>query len=1277
MPIKKEYIITIVVVASLLVITGLYFLIRHLTSSSVPDPVPDPSIDAHLPQIVTNTDPRDFHTLSSTDQIRGRLLNGDLVDDNVVISPGLSSVSDLQKYLFTYAMGHPYYDAPHFGHIQGLTWQQYIQAFPSSLRLSQQSSRLQLSPDAVLLVQEPGVLIIDQDLDIRGLVVRHGAVVLFSDLTDLSVRTQFILVESGGVLQAGADGYPYKHQLKFWLSHPPEGYGVMGLVASEYTYEVYAPGVRKDLDQQTFYTGSNMAFMNTFGCKVIAVGFNGNLTLVSDLATPQPYVGTWRAYTSSGETWLDYHDSLTYFDTDEQVTADLVNVETKYHPVWLPLANLNFKAGTKTLKIADGSVPWKSGDHIIITGKSNQYTTWEDPQGLLPLWVNNDSNSEREANLQANLDFVRKFSTTSEEKRADKSNGVEVAIIERVSGDTIYLVDPLQFDHDSTHTKISRDSSNVKASTKTIFVSDGLHVGLLTRNISIESELTSGGTGYGILEGTLAEYNDQSGQWAGPRSTVRCNDIERAEYKATDVASTCYINRPVNNLEFCNNMQPPPVTNGSWIFGSASKTGPNSIFAGHTMFRYGSGTHLKGVELTVMGTTAGFGSVARYPIHYHLSGWSDSFSEYLPPANQPEVGSNKIDLDPVLFRRRHTFTDGSIWRSFNHFVNMHGCHEINFKNNVCFVSFGNGVFVEDGTELNNTIEHNLLGYCLPCVSDTYYNTIPIMPVVSVDTNCGMSVIWLKNNQNRILRNICCDSPSPTIGIWLAPQYIGYLRGPSTVCLGDPIRKLPSLASRSNAIGDRGRQAWLSQHENTWESVKDEVGLSTPCWLPEDILNQDLTTGCLLYTNSNDTNPYLLMAENVCYCLFGGISEFPEAVELPGPNYEGLGQFEGAPGIAYGTGESKVGWIKQPMFIPSNGQNACSDEFARAPYFETKWAGGNESGGLGYAFQPLTSEWLQNYDQKGWTKTQLTGGAILPKIFSNILTYNIGAATDLWGCALWTKQGPSWLINCCFLETSKRVRDKFDGCFDVTCPVGEGYGFRFTTGRNSDGLSAGLPWRSSAAVISCGGDGNQSMYSAIYPVLHNLIVNGGTALPSNPTVLSGSKTFFGNQVILMETEYNAKRFEAACNTYYCYDWPQIFEEFIPKTVWENRQNLQVQGFIDMDRKRAIRLAPGGRSESNLGSEPTQTLWSFSQDQTRKYPYVCGEDHRLFRIGSQTPNQPNWRNIVANAQTHTFLSDQGIQLGDTICEYLSHIPPCSNNIDNSFTGSMCCYANSNCN
>ena len=87
--------------------------------------------------------------------------------------------------------------------------------------------------------------------------------------------------------------------------------------------------------------------------------------------------------------------------------------------------------------------------------------------------------------------------------------------------------------------------------------------------------------------------------------------------------------------------------------------------------------------------------------------------------------------------------------------------------------------MEDGTEIENTFEHNLMGYCLPCVSDNYYNTIPLMPVAGVDTNCGMAVFWFKNNMTRALRNVLCDSPSPTIGIWMAPQLIGYLRGAST------------------------------------------------------------------------------------------------------------------------------------------------------------------------------------------------------------------------------------------------------------------------------------------------------------------------------------------------------------------------------------------------------------------------------------------------------------------------------------------------------------------
>jgi hypothetical protein len=1233
----------------------------------------DPFDNVPASKVTTSVDPRDFHSLESTDQVRGRTPYGDLVDNGNVISRGLTTVKDLEAHRFTYSMGHPYYDAPYYGVIRGTNWSEYVDLFPVANRLSNLLSNPP-TEDSIILIENSGVTIIDMDLKVRGIVVRHGAIVLIRDTTDVKFEIQFILVESGGLLQAGAHGFPYQHNLKIWLTHPLGGYGVMGVVASEYTYEVYMPGTRRTSDLSPDNTNLQTSFMgtagfgNTFGCKVIAVGFNGNLTLVSQTPQMLPYSGTWSAHDTAGKVWMDATSSLTYLTPKEQAIADLVNVETEYAAVWLPMANRVFFKDKKVIEI-NGQVPngWKSGARIMITGKSNQYTTWDDPQGLLPLWVENTDYAENSINTQANIDFVKKFTGT----QADKSNGLEVATIDRVEGSKIYLVNPLQFDHDSTYTTIDRKSDNVKLKIKSITVSTALHVGLLTRNISIESKLSNYGTGYNILHGTLPEYVPGSTEWAGPRTTVRCNDVSHGS--KGDVYKTCY-DGPTNNGRFCNNKPPPIIKNGSWVFGSGTKTGPNSIFAGHTMFRYGSGTHLSGVELTVMGTTGGFGTVARYPLHYHLSGWSDSFSEYLQPVSLVGVGSNKQSFSPITFRRRQAFLNGSIWRSFNHFVNMHGCHEINFKNNVCFISYGNGVFVEDGTELNNTIEHNLLGYSLPCVSDNYYNTIPLMPVVNVDTNCGMAVIWLKNSQNRILRNICCDSPAPTIGIWMAPQFIGYLRGISTVCLGDPIRKLPSLASSSNALGDQSRQTYLSQNKNNWTGVKDELGLDTPCWLPDDIINQDMKTKCMIFTASNDVNPYLLMAENVLYCLFGGISEFPEAVELPGPDYNGTGQFEGAPGSAYNL--SSVKWDKKPVFMPFNGQTACTDEFARAPYFETQWAGGHQ--GDGYPFQPLTKDWISDYEKKGWTRTQGAKANIVPKIFSNFLTHCLGGSTTLWGNAGWTKQGPSWLINSCFLETSKRIREKFDGCFNATCPAGkDGYTCRYTT-HGGGGLAVGQPWLSSAFVISSGGDGNNSMYSAIYPVIHNLIVNGGTALPSNPTVLSGSQTFFGDQVILLDTEYNSAKFAAANNTYYCYDLPGTFEEFMPRTVWENRQNLQVQGFVDMTRKRAVKLSTGGRTGNTKGSAPeVVTTFDFSVNKTRKYPYVCGQDNRLFRVGSMTPSRDSWRNIVVNAQAHTFLNDGGIALGDKLCDQLSQIPPCLNNIDNSYNGNMCCMPGSDCN
>ena len=69
--------------------------------------------------------------------------------------------------------------------------------------------------------------------------------------------------------------------------------------------------------------------------------------------------------------------------------------------------------------------------------------------------------------------------------------------------------------------------------------------------------------------------------------------------------------------------------------------------------------------------------------------------------------------------------------------------------------------------------------------------------------------------------------------------------------------------------------------------------------------------------------------------------------------------------------------------------------------------------------------------------------------------------------------------------------------------------------------------SSVWSMTCGDAVN--IYSNTYFVIHNLISNGGIGLPPNPTIISGTKTFFSNTSQIMNIEYNNHK--ASINDYY--------------------------------------------------------------------------------------------------------------------------------------------------
>eukprot|EP00854_Cymbomonas_tetramitiformis_P004579 gene4579-5610_t len=246
-------------------------------------------------------------------------LDGDFVDNDqtVLRRSGLKTKEDLLRYPLTYAAGHPYYTTTGYN-MRGLacgivasdsSWSDHVRTCGAQ--------KISLNTDAGRALNE--VQVIEDAYDIGGavyyisqhhvrlfgLVVRKNAV-LFIDDIDTSIELTFLIVESGGLLQAGSrhnDKWRFRHNLTFTYTHDHFGDAGNGQVtAGLYSAEVHHPGVRikPSTPQVRDYMGHNLN--NNGVMKGAAVFFNGNLQLNGLLPGMATYDGTWRSNASASQT---------------------------------------------------------------------------------------------------------------------------------------------------------------------------------------------------------------------------------------------------------------------------------------------------------------------------------------------------------------------------------------------------------------------------------------------------------------------------------------------------------------------------------------------------------------------------------------------------------------------------------------------------------------------------------------------------------------------------------------------------------------------------------------------------------------------------------------------------------------------------------------------------------------------------------------------------------------------------------------------------------------
>ncbi len=139
---------------------------------------------------------------------------------------------------------------------------------------------------------------------------------------------------------------------------------------------------------------------------------------------------------------------------------------------------------------------------------------------------------------------------------------------------------------------------------------------------------------------------------------------------------------------------------------------------GHTMYHRNSAGSIHYAEFRHLGKRDEKG---RYSIHFHLAG-------------ETMRGSSVIGA--------------SIWDSHNRWITVHGTDALVIRDNVGYKSVGHGFFLENGTEINNILDHNLAALVLPGKPQKDQE-------VPFDLNRGAG-FWWANSQNSFTRNVAAE-----------------------------------------------------------------------------------------------------------------------------------------------------------------------------------------------------------------------------------------------------------------------------------------------------------------------------------------------------------------------------------------------------------------------------------------------------------------------------------------------------------------------------------------
>ncbi len=194
------------------------------------------------------------------------------------------------------------------------------------------------------------------------------------------------------------------------------------------------------------------------------------------------------------------------------------------------------------------------------------------------------------------------------------------------------------------------------------------------------------------------------------------------------------------------------------------------FFGGHTIVRQGFKlVQIQGVEFYQMGQG---GRLGHYPVHFHHARKTQN------PPKSPD-GTKDLPQAPPTF-----VADSSVWDSMTRWIVLHGTQDVTLARNVGYKSIGHGFYLEDGTEINNTLVANL-GIFARAAVDNVQNPRKVPGILAAPDLFATpmsekfpyrsdydhpTVFWIMNGWNDFHDNMAAGAGTCGACYWLVPGF---------------------------------------------------------------------------------------------------------------------------------------------------------------------------------------------------------------------------------------------------------------------------------------------------------------------------------------------------------------------------------------------------------------------------------------------------------------------------------------------------------------------------